>query len=161
MKQKQPIIPASNATDLRRGIDHIGVSASFVIHDGNGNVLLQKRSNQCRDEQGCWDVGGGAIEFGEPLEDAVRREITEELMVNPLTIEFLMVYDAHRVSPDGLPTHWVAIMHAVKVDPTKVSIGEPHKIDEIGWFTSDTLPAPLHSQFWKSYEVALKKGIVK
>ncbi len=157
----QPIIPASDKIDLLRGIDHIGISASFVVHDGQGNVLLQKRSQRCRDEQGRWDVGGGAIEFGEPLEDAVRREIREELMAEPLAIDFLTVYDAHRVSADGLPTHWVAIMHAVKIDPTKVSIGEPHKIDEIGWFTSDTLPTPLHSQFWKSYEVALKKGIVK
>jgi len=33
-------------------------------------------------------------------------------------------------------------------------IGEPAKIDKIGWFRSNNLPAPLRSQFQKSYKVA-------
>lgn len=152
---------ASDKVDLLRGIDHIGVSASFVIHDGHGRVLLQKRGMHARDEQGRWDVGGGAIEFGEPLEEAVRREIAEELLTQPEEIEFLVVYDAHRLLDDSTPTHWIAVMHAVRVDPGKVKIGEPHKIDEIGWFYSHELPSPLHSQFWRSYQVALDRGIVK
>jgi 8-oxo-dGTP pyrophosphatase MutT (NUDIX family) len=91
-----PVIPAADNVDLRRGIDHIGVSASFVIHDGQGRVLLQKRGAKARDEQGRWDVGGGAIEFGESTEDAVRREMGEELCTTPVDIQFLTVYDAHR-----------------------------------------------------------------
>jgi len=79
---------ASDKVDLRRGVDHIGVSASFVVHDGQGRVLLQKRGTKARDEQGKWDVGGGAIEFGESIDEAVRREIKEELCVDPLDVEF-------------------------------------------------------------------------
>ncbi|GAC1370740.1 MAG: hypothetical protein NVSMB39_3930 [Candidatus Saccharimonadales bacterium] len=146
---------------MLRGVDHIGVSASFIVHDGQGNILLQKRGEQSRDERGKWDVGGGAIEFGESVDEAVRREIKEELLAEPLEIKFLTAYDAHRPLDDGTPTHWIAIMHTVQVDPAAVGIGEPHKIAEIGWFTSKNLPAPLHSQFWKSYQIALDKGIVK
>lgn len=150
---------ASDKVDLKRGIDHIGVSASFIIHDGKGTVLLQRRGPKARDENGRWDVGGGAIEFGESIDEAVRREIEEELCTTPLDIQFLTVYDAHR-EHNGAKTHWIAIMHSVLVDPTKVQIGEPHKIDQIGWFTSKNLPEPLHSQFWKSYQVALDQGVV-
>ncbi|MCA9345554.1 NUDIX domain-containing protein [Candidatus Saccharibacteria bacterium] len=146
--------------DIKRGVDYIGISASFVVHDGQGRVLLQKRGQRARDENGKWDVGGGAIEFGESISEAVSREIFEELCVIPMSIDFLTVYDAFRVNK-SIKTHWVAIMHAVQVDPDKVKIGEPDKIEEIGWFTSKTLPSPLHSQFWKSYQVALDKGIVK
>lgn len=146
--------------DIKRGVDYIGISASFVVHDGQGRVLLQKRGQRARDENGKWDVGGGAIEFGESISEAVSREIFEELCVMPMSIDFLTVYDAFRVNK-SIKTHWVAIMHAVQVDPDKVKIGEPDKIEEIGWFTSKTLPSPLHSQFWKSYQVALDKGIVK
>ncbi|MCA9351035.1 NUDIX domain-containing protein [Candidatus Saccharibacteria bacterium] len=146
--------------DIKRGVDYIGISASFVVHDGQGRVLLQKRGQRARDENGKWDVGGGAIEFGESISEAVSREIFEELCVMPMSIDFLTVYDAFRVNK-SIKTHWVAIMHAVQVDPDKVKIGEPDKIDEIGWFTSKKLPSPLHSQFWKSYQVALDKGIVK
>jgi 8-oxo-dGTP diphosphatase len=151
---------ADEQKDRRRGIDHIGVSASFVIHDGQGNVLLQKRGTGARDENGNWDVGGGAIEFGESIDEAVRREIQEELCIEPIDIQFLTVYDAFR-ELGGVKTHWIAVMHAVQVDPTKVKIGEPDKIDELGWFKSTELPSPLHSQFWKSYQVALDMGIVQ
>ena len=151
---------AAGSVDLRRGIDHIGVSASFIIHDGKGNILLQKRGAKARDENGRWDVGGGAIEFGESIDVAVKREVKEELSTEPLEIEFMTVYDAHR-KHNNEKTHWIALMHAVRVDPAKVRIGEPEKIDEIGWFLSSNLPSPLHSQFWKSYRVALKLGIVK
>ena len=77
-----------------------------------------------------------------------------------IDIQFLTVYDAFR-EHNGIKTHWVAVMHSVQVDPTKVSIGEPDKIDALGWFTSKNLPSPLHSQFWKSYQIALDAGIVK
>jgi hypothetical protein len=68
-------------------------------------------------------------------------------------------HDAFR-EINGAKTHWIAIMHAVQVDPADVNIGEPDKIDELGWFTSKNLPAPLHSQFWKSYKIASEAGIV-
>ena len=151
---------ADETTDLRRGIDHIGVSASFVIHDGKGNLLLQKRGPNARDERGRWDIGGGAIEFGETIEEAIAREVMEELCAKPLDMEFLTVYDAHR-EHEGSRTHWVAVIYAVKVDPKSVKIGEPHKIDELGWFTSKNLPTPLHSQFQKSFKEALQQGVIK
>lgn len=151
---------ADKQKDLRRGIDHIGISASFVIHDGHGNVLLQKRGLGARDENGNWDVGGGAIEFGESIDEAVRREVQEELYVEPIDIQFLTIYDAFR-ELNGVKTHWIAIMHSVQVDPSKVKIREPEKIEEIGWFKSSNLPSPLHSQFWRSYQVALDMGVVE
>ena len=155
-RHQKPTI-ASNDVDMRRGVDYIGVSVNFVIHDGKGNVLLQKRSKNCRDEQGRWDVGGGSMEFGETLEEAVRREVKEELRAKALQIDFLKAYAVVRDNK-GTKTHWVAFMHAVRVDPKQVTIGEPHKIDEIGWFNSKNLPSPLHSQFDKTFGTALELG---
>lgn len=151
---------ADEKTDLRRGIDHIGAGIACVIHDGRGNILLMKRGPKARDERGCWDVCGGAIEFGESIDEAIRREIKEELCCEPLDIEFLTVYDAHR-EHEGDKTHWIQLVHVVRVDPDGVDIGEPHKISEIGWFTKNKLPSPLHSQFSKSFDVAVAKEIIK
>lgn len=146
---------------MRKGVDYIGVGASFIIYDASGRVLLQKRSKHTRDEQGSWDIGGGSVEFGETLEETVRREVEEELAVAPDSISFLTMYDAHRTLGDGTPTHWISVIFAVTLDAQKVSIGEPDKIDEIGWFHKAELPSPLHSQFWKSYQPALDAGLVK
>lgn len=153
------ITVAPDAVDLRRGIDHIGLSACAVVHDGNGRILLMKRGAKARDERGRWDICGGAIEFGESIDEAIRREIREELCTEALDIEFLTAYDAHR-EHEGVKTHWVALIHAVRVDPESLSIGEPEKIEEIGWFKDATLPSPRHSQFDKSYNVAKARGIV-
>jgi 8-oxo-dGTP diphosphatase len=146
--------------DKKRGYDFIGISASFVVHDGNGRILLQKRGLKARDEQGNWDIGGGAIEFGETIEETVRREIREELGCDVFDMEFLTVYDAHR-EHEGRKTHWVAIIYAVKVDPRAVVNNEPHKIAELGWFTSKNLPHPRHSQFDKSVPLAIERGIIQ
>ncbi len=153
MNNKQP------KSNLTRGIDHIGVGCVALVHDGKGNLLLQMRGEQARDERGAWDLCGGAIEFGDTLDETLRKELMEELCVESLATEFLVAYDAHRLQ-NGIKTHWVQFVYAVKVDPTKVKIGEPHKISQLGWFTSKDLPAPLHSQFQKSYQVALQRGIV-
>lgn len=154
------IIPADEKIDLKRGIDHIGVSVTSIVHDGKGNVLLMKRGQKARDERGRWDICGGALEFGEPIDEAIKREVMEELCAEAMNIEFLHAGDAHRTNDDGLTTHWIWLLHAVLVDPKSVKIGEPHKIEEIGWFTSQNLPEPLHSQFHNALRGAKAAGII-
>lgn len=63
---------------MKAGIDYIGITTPFYCNDGKGNFLLHKRSNNCRDEHGTWDMGGGKVELGEILEEAVLREVLEE-----------------------------------------------------------------------------------
>jgi 8-oxo-dGTP diphosphatase len=157
-KVPQPF--ANGQNDLRRGIDFIGVTCSFVCHDGKGKVLLHKRSKNCRDEQGKWDNGGGAHEFGSDLDQTVKREIEEEYGVTPTKLQFIKVYDAHRKLEDGTPTHWVAVVYAAQVDPKQANNNEPYKIDEIGWLTLDNLPKPLHSQSLHTLKSVKAAGII-
>lgn len=131
---------------MRKGEDYIGNTVVFFCHDGEGNVLLSKRSTACRDEHGTWDPGGGGIEFGDSVENTIRKEIAEEYCTDVLDFEFLGYRDVHRTN-EGRPTHWIALDFLVRVDRDKVQNGEPHKLEEIAWFTLDTLPEPLHSQF--------------
>jgi 8-oxo-dGTP diphosphatase len=137
----------------------IGVSVVFFCHDGEGNFVLHKRSQNCRDEQGRWDVGGGALEFGESFEGAVKREIKEEYGVKALDLKYLGVSNILR-GTKGLKSHWVAIFFAVKVDPKKVKNGDPFKIDKIGWFRKDKLPRPMHSKYGYIFKLVKEAGIV-
>ena len=131
--------------DLRRGIDFIGVTCAFVCYDKQGRVLMHKRSQRCRDEQGRWEFGAGSQEFGDTFEQTVRREVQEEYGTNALQLQQIAVGELFRSLDDGTPTHWITTLHAVLVDPEKVTNNEPAKSDDIGWFTFDTLPSPLHS----------------
>lgn len=150
---------ANGRNDDRRGIDFIGVTCAFICYDDLGRVLMGKRSQNCRDEQGKWDFGGGAHEFGDSLETTVRREIKEEYDVKPIKLQFVKVYDAHRQLADGTPTHWVCVLFTAQVDKNKVKNNEPYKIDEIGWFEFDKLPSELHSQ--TKHNIASAKPFIK
>lgn len=131
--------------NLKKGIDCIGVSVTYFCHDGKGEFVMAKRSENARDEHGRWDVGGGGLEFGDTVEETLRKEITEEYCTDVLDFEFLGYRDVHR-EQNGKETHWIGLDFKVRVDREKVKIGEPHKFDEIGWFTLDTIPDQVHSQ---------------
>ncbi|MCX6723271.1 MAG: NUDIX domain-containing protein [Candidatus Staskawiczbacteria bacterium] len=130
---------------MKKGEDYIGVAIVYFCHDGNGNFLFNKRSKECRDEIGNWDCGGGGLEFGDTVEDTLKKEIKEEYCTDALGCEFLGYRDVHR-ERTGVKTHWIALDFKVEVDRNKVKNGEPHKFEEIGWFKLDNLPPPLHSQ---------------
>lgn len=130
---------------MKKGEDYVGVTLSFFCHDGKGNFILAKRSTNCRDEHGRWDFGGGSVEHGDTVEERLRQEIKEEYCTDVLSFEFLGYRDIHR-EHDGKQTHWISLDFKVLVDPAQVRNGEPHKFDDLGWFTLDALPSPLHSQ---------------
>lgn len=131
---------------MKKGHDFTGVTIVYCCHDGAGNILFAKRSTNCRDEHGRWDIGGGGLEFGDSVEETLRREIAEEYRTDVLSHEFLGYRDVHR-EHDSVRTHWIALDFKVHVDRSKVAIGEPHKFDALDWFRLDKLPDPVHSQF--------------
>jgi 8-oxo-dGTP diphosphatase len=134
-----------------KGVDTIGVTVTFFCHDGNGEYVFSKRSVQCRDEHGCWDPGGGSLDFGEDILETLRREIKEEYNSDTLEHQFLGYRDVHRVQ-NGVPTHWISLDFKVLVDRKKVRNNEPHKFDDLQWFSLDNLPEPMHSQWAPALE---------
>jgi len=59
---------------MREGRPLVGVSA-VIIEDGK--ILLVKRGNE--PNKGKWSIPGGLVNTGESLEDALKREIMEEV----------------------------------------------------------------------------------
>jgi 8-oxo-dGTP pyrophosphatase MutT (NUDIX family) len=143
---------------MRKAVDYIAVGVVFCCHDGQGNILLGKRSTNARDEWGRWDIGGGGLHVGESLLAAVEREVVEEYAATIHDIVPLGYREVHRENDSLEKTHWISFDFAVRVDPQSVKNLEPEKCVEIGWFRLDSLPAPLHSQwpvFIKKYRQIL------
>ncbi len=130
---------------MKPGLDFVGVAVVYFCHDGKGKFIMAKRNANCRDEHGNWDIGGGLVEFGDELVDTLKKEIKEEYCTDVVDYEFLGYRDVHREHA-GKKTHWIALDFKVLVDPAKVGNGEPHKFDEVKWFTLDNLPLNVHSQ---------------
>lgn len=132
--------------NLKKGVDYVGVCVVYFCHDGKGNFVMANRNSTTRDEHGRWDIGGGGLEFGDTVEGTIRKEIQEEYCTNVLDFEFLGYRDVHR-EHQGKPTHWVALDFKVRIDPAEVKNGEPEMFEEVKWFTLDTIPENVHSQF--------------
>lgn len=140
---------------MKLGIDCIGISVVFLCHDGNGNILMAKRSRNCRDEKEKWDIGGGSVDLNISVENTLKKEIKEEYCSDIKNFEFLGYRDVHRINENGEKTHWVALDFKVQIDPKQAKIGEVHKFDDINWFKINSLPTPMHSQlniFFSKYK---------
>lgn len=128
------------------GVDFIAISVSFYCNDGKGNFVLHKRSKNCRDDVGCWDCGGGQLEFGEDVVGGVLREVKEEYGCDGIIQQQLPCYSLFRENGNS-KTHWLNVPFLVKVDFAQLKNGDPDKIEEIKIFRFDDLPELLHPGF--------------
>jgi 8-oxo-dGTP diphosphatase len=128
---------------MKPGLDYIGVSTPFYCHDGQGNFLFHKRTNNCRDEKGRWDNGSGQLEQQLSISENVLKEVQEEYGCKGVIEEQLPPLDIFR-EEEGIKTHWLAIPFIIRVKREEIKNNEPDHISEIGWFKLDNLPQPLH-----------------
>lgn len=64
-----------------------------LVFNGNGKLLLQKRSMNKDVAAGKWDTSvGGHVNSGETLDEAVKRETEEELGITTCETKFLYTY---------------------------------------------------------------------
>jgi len=72
-----------------------------IIRDDDGRVLILRR---CEDGIGAggWCLPGGKVNYGETLEQAVRREVTEETGLTCSTVRFLFVQDSLPFEAGGM-----------------------------------------------------------
>ena len=144
---------------MKAGLNYPGVAVSFFCHDGNGNFVFHKRGKGARAHHGTWDNGGGGMEHGETIEEALFRELKEEYTCEGIIEERLSPICSLTETEDGLH-HWVVHPFIIKVDPKEVTIGEPHMMEEITWFNKETLPEILHRDVLDQNKEIFKKYFI-
>jgi len=117
---------------LRRPV--VGIAAAARTPDGSW--LLIRRA-----DTGTWALPGGTLEWGETLQQALKRELLEEAGVEQLTFGRLVgVYSR----PDRDPRfHAVTILVTVTVEPPKLAPDNPLEILEARLFHEGELPEKL------------------
>lgn len=140
---------------LQPGVDYVGVGTCAVCHDGKGRIFLNRRGPKCRDEWGKWDNCGGAIRFGETIEECLRRELQEEYGCEALECRSGGVVNAIR-NVNGKKTHWLIFTYLVRVEPEQVQIQEKDKFTDSGWFRLDEVPKERHSYFDRDFATVRK-----
>lgn len=125
---------------LQKGKDYIGVGCGALIVNGKNQVLLMLRAGDVRNQNGTWSQPGGGVDFGEKIQDAILREIKEELDIDIELIKFLTVTD--HIMPEE-DQHWVSPSYLARIKSGEPKILEPHKCAEIKWFNIDKVPSNL------------------
>ena len=112
--------------------------ACAVIFDSDGKVLLERRS-----DNGFWGLPGGAVEVGESVEQAVKREVMEETALVVEVKRLVGVYSdplRYNISsyPSGDIVHWVTVVFECVRVSGELAIS--HESTDIGYFSVDDLP---------------------
>jgi 8-oxo-dGTP diphosphatase len=113
----------------------LGCGAAII---DKSRILLVKRKRS--PEADHWGLPGGKIEPGEGVEDAIVREIIEELGITIQLRRWLCTVD-HR--DDSTGQRWVAQVYSASIVSGAPRICEPHALAAVELFALDRLPAPL------------------
>jgi 8-oxo-dGTP diphosphatase len=111
---------------------------AFLVRQSDGEVLMGLRAGWKAAWPLHWDTIGGRVEDGESLDQALIREIQEEVGVRPTTFRLLAIIRERRPDIHGDMLHHV---YAV----TSWQSGEPSNTSdehtELKWFSVDDMRA--------------------
>jgi 8-oxo-dGTP diphosphatase len=112
--------------------------ALFTVRERALRVLLIRRKEW--PFAGQWALPGGFVRPGESLEDAARRELSEETGVSEVLLEQLRAFS----DPNRDPRTWViTVAYTALVASDALTLRADTDAAEAGWFAVHTLPHPL------------------
>jgi len=139
------------------GVTHIGHCVEYFITDGEGHWLIHERGPECRDEQGRWDFGGGAQEYGEDRFTALCREVEEEWGFMVTLSCQLPGYSCFRTI-NGVTSHWEVAPYVVWVqNHIPQPMEGPGKIASYHWLTYEELLSGVVQPFHTAVPFVLKR----
>jgi len=133
----------SISTILLRFFSHKGpvcAVAALVVKENTKEFLLIRRGSE--PNKGFWSLPGGKIEFGEPIIEALKRELKEEANVsvenNPILISTL---DIVGKSQTEIPSyHYLVIEYLVEISQESAKSSKAGSdVDQIKWTTFNEL----------------------
>ena len=105
-------------------------ACALIIRDGK--ALLGRRAHFRASYPNCWDFIGGKIEKGETPEQALDRELGEEIAIAPLELTYFDKIEDRHIDPDNPPVYHFFRVH-------QWDGGEPvinnHEHSDLEWFT--------------------------
>ncbi len=121
---------------------NIRVRACGVFRRGD-EVLLIRQAN---DAGVVLYAPGGGVDYGEPVEDAVRREIREEVGVDVSALRYIGMFESIGKTPDGSLAHGVSLVYEVATEDEAVYQRDVVPVDDNGkpftavWIRAQDVP---------------------
>src|SRR5436190_3893408 len=93
---------------------------------------------------GFWSTPGGHLDFGESPDVCAARETLEETGISVTNVEFVAI--TNDVLTD-VGKRYLTVWMRGDAEGLSTQIGDAAEITELGWFSPDQLPCPLHLYF--------------
>ncbi|CAH2464703.1 MULTISPECIES: NUDIX hydrolase [Bacillus] len=129
--------------DMRQRVGNhplILIGSHAIILNENNEILLQLRTDFNR-----WGIIGGALEYNETLEDAVKREVFEETGLTVKNVELFRTYsgpDFYQIYPNGDQVHGVLVVYICREFQGEL-VCDQTESKELRFFPLDELPSNL------------------
>lgn len=103
------------------------------IFDSQGRLYLQRRSLRKEIQPGKWDTAvGGHVDYGESIDEALRREVREELGItqfNPIH-NFTYLFQS-RIERELVYSYRTVYEGDIQIDPVEIDEGRYWSFDDI------------------------------
>jgi isopentenyl-diphosphate delta-isomerase type 1 len=141
------VIGSASRTECHSGSKYLHPVVHLHIFNKNGELLLQKRSANKDIQPNKWDTSvGGHVDWGETVEQALMREVREELGITDFIPQFLRSY----IFESDIEKEMV---HSYKTVYDGVCHFNTNEIDEIGFWNLDAIEQNLgKSVFTPNFE---------
>ncbi|MES9781232.1 NUDIX hydrolase [Bacillus thuringiensis] len=130
--------------DMRNLVENhplILIGSHAIILNEKDEVLLQFRT-----DFNLWGIIGGALEYNETLEDALKREVFEETGLIIKEPELFRTYsgpDFFQIYPNGDQVHGVLVVYICREFHGEL-VCDQRESKELRFFPFDELPSNLH-----------------
>lgn len=131
------------------------VVEAVIGKENQGKVLLVKPSRGYNKDR--WTLPGGFLVYGEPPKRAVRREVKEEIGVEPKLGELANVFSEVGASNSH---QWVIFYYMAEISGDPGRIEPSHEIKQLKWFRPDEAVSALHSPIMsRGYEEIISENL--
>ena len=143
--------------ELRKLIGHrpiLMVGAGVLIQDEHQHLLLLKRTDNYK-----WGLPGGAVEPGESVEEAVRRETMEETGLSILDMELFGVFSGPELFyeyPNGDQVYNVSIIYKAKQVDGQIRLNNEHSHWE--FFQDKDIPLNEDSPLYPIFQEYIRRN---
>ncbi len=145
-------------TSLRQHVGHaplLMVGAATLLVDEQNRLLLLKRS-----DSGCWGPPGGAVELGEAIETAARREVHEETGLELGELSLFGVFSGPELFyryPNGDEVYNITIVFLARFEGGEVRLNGEHTAWD--WFIVAAIPDNLSPPIRPVIAQFIKRGV--
>lgn len=113
-----------------------------IVEDEHGNTLVQKRVASKDSYPNCWDnAAAGHVDLGESYDEAVKRELQEEIGVTNADLEEVAYFYSEVITPIGQKMNRFTKIYKTVLPHNTNFVCQPSEVSEVQWITKDELRA--------------------